>query len=110
MTQSAQASAKSQEMLQVLQQAVVEAMDKKQRLGQYAVGWKDGAPVKVGGEAEDMEMPFLLDDKSFHEQQLRTLPKSARLTRMSSVSRIKSIDERLAQLASAKCSDFHGDH
>lgn len=110
MTQPAQASTKSQEMLQVLQHAVAEALDKKQRLGQYAVIWKDGAPVKVGGEVEDMELPFLLADKNFHEQQLRTLPESARLTRMSSVARIKSIDERLAQLASAKCSDLHGDH
>jgi hypothetical protein len=59
MTQPAQPSAKSQEMLQVLQQAVAEALDKKQRLGQYAVIWKDGAPVKVGGEAEDMEIPAL---------------------------------------------------
>jgi hypothetical protein len=110
MTQPAQASAKSQEMLQVMQQAVAEALDKKQRLGQYAVVWKDGAPVKVGGESDDMEVTFLLADKNFHAQQLLTLPESARLTRMTSAARIKSIDERLAQLASAKRSDLHGDH
>ena len=72
---------------------------------QPAVIWKEGAPVKVGGESEDMEVSFLLADKNFHAQQLLTLPESARLTRMSSVARIKSIDERLAQLASAKRSD-----
>ena len=77
---------------------------------QPAVIWKDGAPVKLGAGAADMEVPFLLADKNFHEQQLRTLPESARLTRMSAVARIKSIDEQLAQLASAKCSDSHGDH
>lgn len=68
MTQPAQPSAKSQEMLQVLQQAVVEALDKKQRLGQYAVIWKDGAPVKVGGEAEDMEIPAVPGETAMPEE------------------------------------------
>ena len=55
-------------MLQVLQQAVVEALDKKQRLGQYAVIWKDGAPVKVGGEAEDMEIPAVPGETAMPEE------------------------------------------
>lgn len=51
MTQRVQPSPQSQEMLQSLRLAVAEALEKKQRLGQYAVVWEDGQPVRIGGEA-----------------------------------------------------------
>lgn len=34
----------------ILRSAVAEALERKQRLGQYAVIWQDGKPVFVGGE------------------------------------------------------------
>ncbi len=51
MTQPVQPSPQSQEMLKALRRAVADALEKKRRLGQYAVVWEDGKPVMVGGEA-----------------------------------------------------------
>ena len=51
MTQAAQPSPLAQEILSALQRAVADALEKKRRLGQYAVIWKDGQPVMEGGEA-----------------------------------------------------------
>ncbi len=45
-------AAKSQHALEVLRSAVAEALDRKRRLGHYAVFWKDGKVVRV--EAEDL--------------------------------------------------------
>jgi|GEM_PF-1813399 len=36
---------------QALQAAVSEALERKRRLGQYAVFWRDGRPVCVGPDA-----------------------------------------------------------
>lgn len=49
-------SAQGEETLRVLRQAVAEALDRKRRLGQYAVFWQDGQAVRV--EAKDL--PALL--------------------------------------------------
>lgn len=38
-----------QQILDSLQKAVAEALDRKKRLGQYAVVWQDGRPVMIGG-------------------------------------------------------------
>lgn len=38
-------------ILKALQEAVGKNLDKKRRLGQYAVIWKDGRPVLVGDDA-----------------------------------------------------------
>jgi hypothetical protein len=38
-------------MLKALQQAVTNCLERKQKLGQYAVVWQDGRPVRIGGEA-----------------------------------------------------------
>ena len=51
MTQDAQPSPETHEILTALQRAVADALEKKRRLGQYAVIWKDGQPVMEGGEA-----------------------------------------------------------
>ena len=97
MTTPVQPSPQSQRILQVLQQAVSKALDRKRRLGQYAVVWQDGAPVRVGGEINNMEIPSLQAEKTFLEEQLPGLPESARLTRMSTVARLKNIEALLAQ-------------
>lgn len=44
-------SAAALHALQVLQQAVVQELDRKRRLGQYAVVWQDGAVRKLPPEA-----------------------------------------------------------
>ena len=44
-------SEKSQQTLETMKQAVVKALEKKRRLGQYAVIWEDGNPVLVGEDA-----------------------------------------------------------
>jgi hypothetical protein len=92
-----QPSPQSQKTLRVLQQAVTKALDRKQRLGQYAVVWQDGAPVRVGGEINNLEILSLLAEKTFLEEQLTGLPELARLTRMSTVARLKNIEALLAQ-------------
>ena len=38
-------------MLESLRQSVTEALEKKRRLGQYAVIWQNGKPVFVGDDA-----------------------------------------------------------
>lgn len=37
--------------LVALRQAVAKALDRKRRLGQYAVVWRDGRPVRIGPDA-----------------------------------------------------------
>lgn len=44
----------TQQMLDALKQAVAKELEKKKRLGQYAVFWKDGRPVLVGEDAPQM--------------------------------------------------------
>lgn len=41
----------TQKILETLQKAVNEALDKKKRLGQYAVIWRDNRPVAIGENA-----------------------------------------------------------
>ena len=42
-------------ILKALQEAVSKNLDKKRRLGQYAVIWKDGRPILVGDDAPTLE-------------------------------------------------------
>jgi len=44
-------SDESKRMLEALQHAVDKALEKKRRLGQYAVIWKNGKPVLTGEDA-----------------------------------------------------------
>ena len=39
-----------QTILDALRHAVAETLDRKQRLGQYAVVWQDGKPAFIGDE------------------------------------------------------------
>lgn len=43
-------SAESQRMLESLRQAVAKALERKRRLGQYAVIWRHGKPVIIHAE------------------------------------------------------------
>ncbi len=44
-------SPQAQAMLKALQDAVRKSLERKQRLGQYAVVWQDGKPFQVGEDA-----------------------------------------------------------
>jgi len=45
-------STEDQQALDALRNAVAEALDRKRRLGQYAVIWRDGRAVRIGPEEE----------------------------------------------------------
>ena len=44
-------SKESQVMLDTLKTAVADALEKKRRLGKYAVVWKNGKPVRIGADS-----------------------------------------------------------
>jgi hypothetical protein len=48
---SAPPSPQAQAMLKALRAAVANSLDKKQKLGQYAVIWQNGQPVQAGTDA-----------------------------------------------------------
>ncbi|QOJ21654.1 MAG: hypothetical protein HRU77_13755 [Gammaproteobacteria bacterium] len=50
-TSKVKLSEKGQVMLDSLQKAVTQALERKRRLGQYAVVWRDGGPVMIGEDA-----------------------------------------------------------
>ncbi len=50
-------SAEDQQALDALRNAVAEALDRKRRLGQYAVIWRDGRAVRIGPEEEAPSKP-----------------------------------------------------
>ncbi len=47
----APASADGQRMLESLRQAVGKALERKRRLGQYAVVWRHGKPLVINADA-----------------------------------------------------------
>ena len=49
---SAPPSPQAQAMLKALQAAVANSLDKKKRLGQYAVIWQNGRPVQTDGDTQ----------------------------------------------------------
>ena len=48
---SAKPSPQAAAMLKALENAVTQALERKRKLGQYAVVWQDGRPVMVGDDA-----------------------------------------------------------
>lgn len=52
-TLKATPSEEGQVILDSLQKAVTQALEKKRRLGQYAVVWRDGKPVMIGEDAPE---------------------------------------------------------
>ncbi|RKT42732.1 hypothetical protein BDD21_0022 [Thiocapsa rosea] len=53
-TRKTSPSAEGQRQLDALRQAVGKTLEKKRRLGQYAVTWKGGRPVVTGDDAPGM--------------------------------------------------------
>jgi hypothetical protein len=51
MSGSLQPSPKALETLEALKTAVAKALDRKRRLGQYAIIWSENRPVAVGDDA-----------------------------------------------------------
>ena len=51
-------SPESQRALDSLRQAVAEALERKRRLGQYAVIWQDGRPVSIIPEPVEPDQPM----------------------------------------------------
>jgi hypothetical protein len=50
-TRKSAPSPEAQRQLNALRQAVGKALERKRRLGQYAVIWQDGKPVRIGEDA-----------------------------------------------------------
>lgn len=50
-TRKSAPSPEGQQQLETLRRAVSKALEKKRRLGQYAVVWRDGKPVRIGEDA-----------------------------------------------------------
>lgn len=57
---SKSSSPQSQAMLRTLQEAVSKNLEKKRRLGQYAVTWQDGRPLLTGGDKPEV-VPQLVE-------------------------------------------------
>ncbi|MEO0869925.1 MAG: hypothetical protein AAFY17_16110 [Cyanobacteria bacterium J06642_11] len=51
----------TQHMLKVLRQVAKETLERKQRLGHYAVVWQDGKPVTVGEDAPEQQRKPISD-------------------------------------------------
>ena len=100
MSKPVEPSAQSQETLQILRQAVAQELDKKRRLGHYAVVWQDGGPVLTGDDAKHTEIVAFQSECSFLEAQLARLPEAASLTRMSTVARLKMLRAKIMALES----------
>jgi hypothetical protein len=53
-----QFSQETQEILETLQKVAAGTLDRKRRLGHYAVIWRDGKPVAIGEDApDDLSVP-----------------------------------------------------
>jgi hypothetical protein len=48
-----QFSQETEEILETLQKVAAETLDRKRRLGHYAVIWQDGRPIAIGEDAPD---------------------------------------------------------
>jgi hypothetical protein len=49
---------KAQEILDVLQKVATDTLERKRRLGEYAVVWQDNKPVIIGEMLEDSDDDF----------------------------------------------------
>ena len=50
-TRTSTPSQEGRQLLETLRQSVAKALEKKRRLGQYAVTWQNGKPVVTGEDA-----------------------------------------------------------
>ncbi|NYT62068.1 hypothetical protein H0A66_07010 [Alcaligenaceae bacterium] len=51
-------------VLESLQKSVTKALDRKRRLGQYAVVWKDGKPFYIGSNPPTEQSKALVTSKT----------------------------------------------
>ncbi len=59
-----QLSPDTQEMLDSLRATAAETLERKRRLGHYAVGWQDGKPVLIGEDAPEQPHHQPSDDQT----------------------------------------------
>ncbi len=90
------ASPETLQMLTALQTAVRKCLERKQRLNQYAVVWKDGKPQRL--ELNPTELDFLRSERAFLQRQLENVPHAARLTRASDEARLREIERKIRAL------------
>ncbi|MDN3523333.1 hypothetical protein [Halomonas ramblicola] len=57
-----QLSPDTQELLDCLRATATETLERKRRLGHYAVVWRDGRPVLIGEDAPDSPYRQLTDE------------------------------------------------
>lgn len=86
----------AQRMLIALQDAVRKCLERKQRLDQYAVIWKDGKPQRLA--LNPTELDALRSERTFLQRQLATAPVAAQLTRASDESRLRVIEQKIRDL------------
>lgn len=89
-------SAESQAMLASLQSAVRKCLERKQRLDQYAIVWKDGQAQRL--ELNPTELQGLLSERTFLQRELDSLPAAAQLTRASDQARLQTVEHRILEL------------
>lgn len=92
------ASPDTQQILAALQGAVRKCLERKQRLDQYAIVWKDGKPQRL--MLNPTELDGLRSERTFLQRQLAELPEAARLTRASDEARLIEIERKLRELGS----------
>lgn len=90
------ASPETLQILAALQAAVRKCLERKQRLGQYAVVWKDGKPQHR--ELNPTELDFLRSERTFLQRQLADVPEAALLTRMSDEARLRNVERQIREL------------
>lgn len=86
----------TRQILSALQCAVRKCLERKQRLNQYAVVWKDGKPQRL--VLNPTELDGLRSERTFLQRQLATVPETAQLTRASDESRLQVIEQKIRDL------------
>ena len=88
----------AQQMLAALQGAVRKCLERKQRLDQYAVIWKDGKPQRLALNPTELE--GLRSERTFLQRQLEKTPETAQLTRASDEARLRMVEQKIRDLGS----------
>lgn len=90
------ASSDTQQILAALQGAVRKCLERKQRLDQYAVVWKDGKPQRL--QLNPTELDGLRSERTFLKRQLAKEPEAAHVTRMSDEAKLREIERNIREL------------
>lgn len=53
---------KTQAILESLQKTATKTLERKRKLGHYAVVWQDGAPLMIGEDAPEYSVSSVKDD------------------------------------------------